>query len=176
MTVCRDLLAASWSVLPAGLQRIHAAGEARGRAQVRGAESAALRLLSWALGFPAAAADVPVSLRIEPRSSYELWRRSFGGHRFTTRVAVRDGLFAERFRGVEICLAIGGSPGGIEFQQRSAALAVGPLRCPLPAFLAPRVEARDEPGADPGSVRFWVRISLFGGRLVEYSGSLGEGP
>jgi hypothetical protein len=174
MTACQELLAADWGSLPPALRQIHATGEARGRADVRGGEKGWPRLLASVLGFPGDAADVPVALRIEPRRDHEVWRRSFGEHRFSTRVAARRGLFAERFRGVELRFEISGSAEGIAYRQRSAALVAGPLRCPLPGFLAPRVEAFDVPGAQSGSVDFSVRVLLFGRRLVEYSGRLGD--
>ncbi len=174
MTAFQELLAGCWDSLPPALQKIHATGEARGRADVLGGENAWLRLLAGVLGFPASAVDVPVALRIEPRRGHEIWRRSFGDQGFTTRVAARRGLFAERFRGVELTFEVAGSPAGIEYRQRSAALAAGPLRCPLPGFLAPQVVAHDTPGAQPGSVDFSVRVLLFGRRLVEYSGRLGD--
>jgi hypothetical protein len=173
MTACRELLAASWDSLPAGLCRIHADGRARGRASVEGGENAWMRALARMLGFPGQAHDVPVSLDVEPRGGWELWRRRFGDQGLTTRVRVRDGLFAERFRGVEVCFALAGTPRGLEFRQRAAWVALGPLRVPLPGALAPRIEAVDKPGATPDSVDFSVRILLFGRRLVAYGGTLG---
>ncbi len=178
MTVCRLATGAEWSRLPESIQRLHDGLEAAGEGRVFAGDTALLRALGRLLGFPRPADKVPITLRIEPRPGGEIWHRRFGDSHLETRVALRGGLFAERFRGVELCFALAASPRGLVFEQRRAAFVLGPLRLALPPALAPRIEALDEPGPLPSSVRFSVQLSLWGRRLVGYAGvvSLGDPP
>jgi hypothetical protein len=176
MTVCRHVVGAQWDRLPEAIRRLHGGFDAAGEGRVFAADTVLLRALARLLGFPRPAEAVSISLHVAPRRDGEAWRRRFGSTTVETRVALRDGLFAERFRGVEVRFALAASPQGLVFEQRRAALALGPLRLPLPPALAPRIEAFDEPGPLPSSVRFTVQIRLRGRRLVGYAGvvSLGD--
>jgi hypothetical protein len=161
--------------LPAAIRAIHDGRTAVGEGAVVGGETAFHRLLGAILGFPRPAERIGISLRVERASRGERWRRRFGTERLDTRVDVRGGLFAERFRGVELRFALRATPQGLIFDQRRAALTCGPLRLPLPAELAPRIAAHDEPGPSAGSVRFSVVLSLWGRRLVGYAGLVTPG-
>jgi hypothetical protein len=161
--------------LPAAIRAIHDGAEAVGEGEVVGGETAWLRVLGRILGFPRPAARVAISLRVDQDARGESWRRRFGVQRLDTRVDVRCGLFAERFRGVELRFSLRATSQGLVFDQRRAALACGPLRLPLPAALAPRIAAHDEPGPSEGSVRFSVVLSLWERRLVGYAGVVTPG-
>ena len=174
-SAAQSVAGADWAALPASIRAIHDGAEAVGEGEVVGGETALLRALGRILGFPRPAERVAISLRVEQDFRGELWRRRFGAQRLDTRVDVRGGLFAERFRGVELRFALRATPLGLVFEQRRAALACGPLRLPLPAALAPKIAAHDEPGPSDGSVRFSVVLSLWGLRLVGYAGLVTPG-
>jgi hypothetical protein len=174
-SVAQSVAGADWAALPAAIRAIHDGLTAVGAGAVVGGETALLRILGASLGLPRPAERIAISLRVEQDSRGELWRRRFGAQRLDTRVDVRGGLFAERFRGVELRFALRATPQGLVFEQRRAALAWGPLRLPLPAALAPRIAAHDAPGPSAGSVRFSVVLSLWGRRLVGYAGLVTPG-
>jgi hypothetical protein len=162
-------------VLPAAIRAIHAGVGAVGEGTVVGGGAPFLRVLGALRGFTRPGENTALYQRVEEESRGELWRRRFGGQLLVTRVEVRGGLFAERFRGVEVRFALSATPQRLTFEQRRASLACGPLRLPLPAILAPRITAHDEPGPSAGSVRFSVVLSLWGRRLVGYAGWVAPG-
>jgi uncharacterized protein DUF4166 len=81
-------------------------------------------------------------------------------------------MFAERCRGVELRFELQSDRAGLRYVQRGAALALGPLRLPLPAAIAPRVDAHDEAGKEPFSIDFTVELRLRRRRLVGYAGTV----
>lgn len=140
--------------------------------EVFAGETPFLRILARLLRFPRPAPAARVSLRVAGTSRGEIWRRQFDGRALVTRVALRHGRFAERCRGVELRFDLQGDSSGLRYVQRGAALAIGPLRLPLPAVLAPRVDAHDEPGEGPLAIRFSVDLRLWGRRVVGYAGTV----
>jgi hypothetical protein len=174
-SAAQSVAGADWTALPAAIRAIHDGAEAVGEGEVVGGETAWLRGLGRLLGFPRPAEQVAISLRVEQGAGGELWRRRFGAQRLDTRVEARGGLFAERFRGIELRFALRATALGLVFEQRRAALVCGPLRLPLPAALAPRIAAHDEPEPSRGGVRFSVVLFLWGRRLVGYAGLVTPG-
>jgi hypothetical protein len=62
------------------------------------------------------------------------------------------------------------SDGSLLYVQHAAAFVFGPVRLPIPASWAPRVEAREDP-AGPTRVKTHVRVTLPGvGPLITYDG------
>jgi len=170
MSAAESVVGAAWTTLPAAIRSIHQGSEAVGEGSVLGPETVFLRGLGWLLRLPPAAERVRISLQVEPRPSGEVWRRRFGAYRLDTCVGLRGGLFAERFRGIELRFGLAADGDSLRFMQHDAALVLGPLRIPLPAALGPRIAAHDEPGATPDRVTFAVELSLWGRRLVRYAG------
>ncbi len=80
---------------------------------------------------------------------------------------------AERMHWLEILLRVSIAGREILFEQVAAALAIGPLRLPLPRRLAPRVTARTWLGAAGDAIG--VRVSMTGpgtSLWIEYEGSI----
>jgi hypothetical protein len=175
MPLYREVLGPAWDGLGAALRRLHAGDRpvlGVGSGRIEAGETRALRLLGRLLGFPAAADSAAIRLEILPEAGGERWRRRFGAVPVESWEERAGDLLAERFRGVELRFRLRAEGAGMVFEQTAAALRLGPLRLPLPARLAPRVEARDDPGPGPAEVRFAVAISLFGRRLLRYAGAV----
>lgn len=173
MTVCEAALGPdAWNRLPESIRRLHRGENAVGNGRVLGGETPFMRFLARLLGFPRPAESARISLRVEPEGRGEIWRRRFDGRGLATRVHLRRGLFCESCRGVELSFALRAAAEGLRYEQRAAALAAGPFRLPLPAALAPRIEAHDEPGPVPSTVDFTVELTLWGRRLVGYAGTV----
>ena len=103
----------------------------------------------------------------------ERWRRTFDGRRLDTRAyRAGDCDLAERIGIVEFRFRLEESDGGLAFHQREAALMCGPIRLRLPARLAPRVEAREDPaGARRILVRVRVALPAIG-PILDYAGTV----
>ena len=175
MPLYRELIGPAWDGLGEALRRLHASDgpvRAAGQSVVEVGETRALRLLRQLLGFPAAADSAEIRLEILPEAGGERWRRRFGEVRVESWEERAGDLLAERFRGVELRFRLRVEGAGLRFEQTVTALRLGPLRLPLPARLAPRVEARDDPGHGPAEIRFAVRITLAGRRLLRYAGAV----
>ena len=100
-----------------------------------------------------------------------MWIRHIGGDRLVSR-QFRAGadLLAERIRIIEFRFQLDPSALGLVYHQRAAALAMGPLRVPLPARLAPAIEATEE-AVDRARMRVTVRVTLpLIGLLIAYGG------
>jgi hypothetical protein len=141
-----------------------------GRASVGGAASPLGRLLARLIGFPPAAADVPVSVEMRVDRDGERWARNFGGRTFKSRLAPgkRTGRATERFGALTFDLTLAAGPAGLDLTIVGGRC--GPL--PLPRFLLPRSAATERVDGD-GRFCFDVPISLPGvGPLVHYRGWL----
>jgi hypothetical protein len=173
MSVCEAALGReAWERLPESIRCLHRGARVSGEGQVSGAETVFLRILARLLGLPRPARAARISLRVAGTSRGEIWRRRFDGRALVTRVALRQGVFSERCRGVELRFELRSDSAGLRYVQRGAALALGPFRLPLPAAIAPRVDAHDEAGREPFSVDFTVDLRLWGRRLVGYAGTV----
>ncbi len=84
----------------------------------------------------------------------------------------RDCLLGEQVGIVELHFQLEAADGALVYRQVSAKLRLGPLALPLPGFLRPRVEAREEPD---GPRRTRVSVSVTApmiGLLISYEGYL----
>ena len=170
---------AAFAALPAPLRAFHgAAGEPvwRGRAEITTGATLMARLLRRIISLPEAGSDVPLSVsveRIEGSSGQaESWTRNFGGARFTSRLHADAGMLHERFGPITFRLGLSACDGGITLPVVSARC----LGIPLPAFLLPRSQAREDVD-EQGRFRFDVKLTLPGfGLLTHYRGWLVPAP
>lgn len=113
-----------------------------------------------------------MKLAVNPTRDGEEWHRDFGGHKLrTTQRCDQEGRMVERFIGVEIAFRVVEQEGGLLYLQVRAALAAGPVRIPLPRWLAPVVAARERPVADGVQVAVSVTLPWLG-LLIAYEGKL----
>jgi len=173
----RRLLGDSFASLPAPLQAMHSVGSgltAEGVASVERGRGFLARIVAAVFGFPSAGQNVPVSLRFEPRSGAELWRRNFAGRSFSSVQSAgrgrSDKLLRERFGPFTFDLALVVDEGRLDLVVRGWSL----IGIPLPKALAPRGEAYEF--AEDGKFHFQVEIGLPGiGLIVRYRGWLVPG-
>lgn len=142
-----------------------------GRASIEGADNAVGRLVARIIGFPPAVADVPVTVEMRQDGEAEIWSRTFGSHRFQSRLGEsRPGnrRVIEQFGPIRIVLTLTGGADGITM--RTGRAYVGPLR--LPGWLTPRSCAIESTDSE-GRFTFDVPIAIpLVGRLVRYRGWL----
>jgi saccharopine dehydrogenase-like NADP-dependent oxidoreductase len=170
----RRALGPSFDRMPAPIQQGHEVADQlllAGRASVDGANTVGGRLLAWLMGFPRAAADVPVSVAMRAAGDGEIWVRDFGGTRFQSRLSPckdKPGFIKERFGLITFKLALSAGDHGLDLAIVSGRIGF----IPLPSFLIPRSSATER--VDPeGRYCFDVPISLPGvGLLVHYRGWL----
>ncbi len=110
-------------------------------------------------------------LIITPFDRGEMWMRRFGDKAFVTMQAERGGgILSERLGMVELRLRLEASNGALLYRSIGAAMRVGRLSVSLPAFLSPRVEAREAiNGRGRTSVSVAVTLPI-AGLLFSYQG------
>jgi len=163
----------SWATLSAPVRSLHETDSpvrAYGDLRIDGGGQVA-RFAARLLRLPGPGAAVRTFLTIVGGEGFEHWRRVFGECRVATRqyeAGPRE--LAERFGILEIRFRLDARDGSLHYIQRRARFRAGPVRVRIPAALAPRVEAREDP-AGPDRIRIAVDIALPGiGRLIAYSG------
>lgn len=171
------LLGSSWHELAVVVRRHHLSNgilEAAGTFDICIGESWCCRLLAWLSQLPRAGKGVPTRLVITGANGSECWDRSFGSHHMTTwQEAGADGYLIERFGRTELRFALSVHNGGLSYHQVGAGICLGPVRIPLPNWLAPEVRAREEPDEQPQRTRVVVEVMLpLIGKLIRYSGIL----
>jgi hypothetical protein len=159
-----------FTLLPPAVRALHQVNgdlAASGMAEVIRGKGLLARLLCRVTGFPAAAAQVPVSVWMREEDGVETWRRDFGGAAFSSRLAERGGLLTERFGPIRFGFVLRREADGLTMHFSRWWL--GPL--PMPRFLMPRGTAR-EYEAD-GRFHFDVPIALpLIGPVIHYRGWL----
>ena len=167
----------AWANLSEPVQRLHAGAlQATGKFTVRHGERGPARLLIKLLRLPAAGVDIPVKLLVTTQSSGERWERTFGGGTpfVTEQRAGESGLMIERIGRAEIRYRLEIAGGALFYRQTGTKLCLGPLRLPLPRWLAPRIAAR-ESAIDEKSTHISVEVTLpVIGRLISYKGFIKE--
>lgn len=121
--------------------------------------------------FPAANDDVAVTVDFTADGGQEIWRRNFGGSRFTSRQRAGTGayerLLVERFGPFEFALALVIENGRLNLALRGWRL----LGVPLPRRWAPTGTAYES--VENGQFHFFVEIvHPLCGLIVRYQGSL----
>lgn len=169
------LLGESWEALAAPLQAFHRSDERTawsGTACVTRGRSPEARLLAATMPFPSAGDDHPLTLVIEPGPAGQVWRREFAGRAFRSHQHARaDRLLAERMRFVELLFRLAAVDGALVYEHRATRLCLGPVRLPLPGWLAPRIEAREwlSDGDDRLRARVVARTAR-GAEILSYTG------
>ena len=158
--------------LPPSLRAFHANTGAtvwQGRAAIETGRGIAARVMARLFGFPAAGADMPVTVTVDRRGREEIWTRNFAGRCFTSHLTLRRGqCIAERFGAISVLLEplVSGT---------DLRLPVSGWEClglSMPRFLAPNSQAREFEDAE-GRFRFDVRITLpLVGLITHYRGWL----
>lgn len=168
------LMGSAWAGLDEEIRQEHK-GDARlcrrGLFRVQHGTSRIARFLITVLRLPSEASEVRVELVVTPLKHGEMWMRRFGDKSFVTIQAERaGGVLSERLGMVELRLRLEASNGALLYRSIGAAMCVGRLSVSLPAFLAPRVEAREAiNGIDRTSVSVAVTLPI-AGLLFSYQG------
>ncbi|MDR7060758.1 MULTISPECIES: DUF4166 domain-containing protein [unclassified Sphingopyxis] len=170
----RQLLGTAFDTLPPTLRLLHGSKAERrwqGHAEVRRGTGLLARIAAAIVGFPKAAARVPVTVAFTPEKGGERWVREFGGERFASLqsrgTGRNDYLLVERFGPLSFAMALVVEKNRLHLvPRRWSAFGV-----PMPRWLMPRGPSF-ETEAD-GSFRFDVEIAApLIGLIVAYRGSL----
>jgi Domain of unknown function (DUF4166) len=169
------LVGAQWAHLGEPVQRLHAGtSELRGAGKftIRHGERAWSRLLARLLRFPRAGNDVPVKLVVTPTGGGERWHRTFGpSSLISEQNADSRGLMVERMGPTDVSYHLEVAGGALYYRQAGTALRLGPIRLPLPRWLAPHIVARESAMADEKSTQVSVKVTLpLIGLLISYKG------
>jgi hypothetical protein len=171
------LLGPAWHELDPSIKQAHAdvpVLHAEGTLQVSRAPGRVARWLLDLVGVPPAAADAHVRLTVCQRGPTEHWQRVIGGRALTTVQAEAPGrLLAERIGVLEFRFRLAVKRGDLLYRQERAAICLGPMRLPLPDWLAPQIAAREGPAGEPDLTRIEVRVTSAGGALFfSYRGTV----
>jgi len=173
MDAVAQVALANGLTLPPAVAALHGVeGEATftGRCDVTRGPSRLARLALWLGGFPQAARDVPVTLRVRVGSDGSAWQRDFGGHvtRSRLRVSGDGSAIEERFGPIRLRMHLRLADGRLHYD-------IGRIYVfglPMPRWLTPRSET-SEYQTDTGDFGFDVSASLpLAGLLIHYRGWL----
>lgn len=132
------------------------------------------RIVRSALRLPIPADGHATTLRITSEARTERWTRTFGCRTLVTiQRALSDGGLGERIGPLELRFRLHTAAGALSYVQVGAVLILGRLSIPLPRWIAPRVEAREERRAGGECAHVHVRICApMIGLLMSYEGCL----
>jgi hypothetical protein len=172
------LLGTAWDSLSPELQDMHTVSggtAAEGSASVERGGGLLARLAAALVGFPAAAAEIPVRVRFEASNGRETWTRMFGDDCFSSRqFAGRGrsaGLLCERFGLLTFAMALVLEGARLKLILRRWSL----WGMPLPMWLCPRSKSYET--SEDGRFHFHVEIShALTGLIVRYHGWLAPVP
>jgi hypothetical protein len=166
-------LGAVWPTVDERLRRFHRAPRGEGVCRLEWGRG--MGWLARGLRLPAPGESLPVRLTVRRGAGLEVWERRFGGDTLRSTQRAAGGLIAERYGAAEVLLRPAARDGALFLEATGAALCLGRARLPLPRWVGPGIEARDEPAADAETIHFAVRITLFGRDLLRYEGDLRVG-
>ncbi len=177
MGLYQRVLGAAWEDLDVTVRRFHGEGKtirAAGVFQVRHGKNWLARCAVWLAGLPAAGEAVAVQLAIIPQGDGEKWNRTFDNRPMTSlQVRRTNGLLAEAMGPMEIRFRLEVVDGALVYHPAGAALRLGPLRIPVPRWLAPSVSAWEKPTGDPECIDVLIQVtSALLGSLVTYGGTV----
>lgn len=168
------VLGSAWHALPAEIREmhdLHSGLTARGTAAVERGTGFLARVVAGAIGFPASAAEIPVTVRFAAVDGVETWTRTFGEQAFSSAQFAGQGrdahLLCERFGWLMFAMALVVDGGRLKLVPRRWNV----LGVPLPPWLCPRVDAYES--VEAGRFRFHVEIRHpLTGLIVRYRGAL----
>jgi Domain of unknown function (DUF4166) len=170
-----ELLGSAWNQLHESLQQVHrglAPVRASGYLRICHGEGQVARHLVALFGMPPAGEAVPTLLTVMPCGQGEKWLRTFGGRPMvTTQWPGPPGILIERMGFAELRFQLSVLEGGLIYQPTAVVVSCAPLAIPLPAWLAPRVAAREMPvdGRNRTHISVHVAHPLVG-MLISYEG------
>lgn len=166
----QQALGKQWSELPQVVQAIHSPGTIHGRFTIRRGESWRSRILATICRFPKPGVDVELRMSIERQGDRLIWRRRFGDRVLQTWQDQRDGIIRDG-RG-PFYLAFRPIPveRGLDHQQVSAGLKVGPFCLPFPGWLQPRMSGRIRATDSIAEVHVEIHAPLCG-LVLSYQGT-----
>lgn len=169
------LLGPAWFDLDPVIRRMHLPGRVViSTFEIRHGNGLAARLVRSALRLPTPDDARDTRLVITRDARTERWTRTFGRRSLVTiQRALADGSLAERIGPLELRFRLHVVGGALSYVQAGAALTVGRWGLPLPRWIAPRVEAREEreDGGDRAHVRVRMSAPMIG-FLMSYEGCL----
>jgi hypothetical protein len=170
------LMGTAWAEVPEAVRQVHLDGRLMcgiGSFRIRHGTNQLARFLLSILRLPPAAEAVATKLVITPLGCGERWMRRFGDKELVTTQAERTGgVLVERVSIVELWFQLQVSDRALIYRQLGAALRLGPLSVPLPQWLWPRVEAREETDV-LNRVRVSVIVTVpLAGVLISYDGHI----
>jgi hypothetical protein len=168
------LLGSAWHELPAEVREMHdlnSALTARGSAAVERGAGFLARLVARAIGFPASADEIPVTVRFTAVDGRETWTRSFGEQTFSSAQFAGQGrdahLLCERFGWLTFAMALVVEGDRLALVPRRWSV----LGIPLPMWLCPHADAYES--VEGGRFSFHVEIRHpLTGLIVRYRGAL----
>lgn len=173
--IFQQVLGAGFNDLPEPVRRSHETADRsrwQGRCSVERGRGLWPGLLSALFRFPAAGADVPVSVvkTVTPRG--ETWERRFGRRGFRSHLSAGPAGMEERFGPFSFRLGLQVRDGALHYPV--VAGRIGPLS--LPRWLLPAAQAREY--VCGGVFRFDVAIlaPVTGALMVRYRGALTAAP
>jgi hypothetical protein len=109
---------------------------------------------------------------VTPTERGERWHRTFGASPIISEQSAGvDGLMIERMGMTEVRYRLEVAGGALYYRQAGTALRLGPIRLPLPRWLAPQIAARESAMPDEKSTHISVKVTLpLVGLLVSYKG------
>lgn len=162
--------------LPAAIQDLHSVAFARkwrGKACITRGRGFLSQLAGWIAGFPPAAEDVDVVVKMLRMDKGETWMRSFGRHRFRSYLSVdstSNERVVERFGLMRFEIGLTLRDSQLFYPVRRATI----FGVPLPRFLTPKSESFEAVDSQ-GRATFDVRVVLpIGGLVAHYKGWLVE--
>ena len=160
-----------WEQLADAIRLAHMPSvERRGRFCIRHGRNALSQFFARLFRLPRPAEDIETSLLIVADADRESWQRSFAGKPFSTVQWADGGSIIEKWGCIEICFKPSVKDGCLHYEQRGAAFRAGPVRVPLPRWLAPRIAAVESPvSADSIQVSVAVTCPVIG-LLIAYDG------
>ena len=172
--IFRRVLGSAWDDLPEQILALHDVSGIRvfeGRARVTRGSSILARLLGRVIGFPPAADDVPLRVRMNADGERERWTRDFDGHKFSSVMSVgkkrASGLICERFGPAQFAIALVLENGGLKYVPRRWTL----LGIPMPLYLAPQGKMLEYVEDDIFHFHVELKLPIIG-NIVTYQGWL----
>ena len=172
-----QVLGSRWNELAESVRQLHGQGSivrATGTFRVRPGSNGLLRWLARLVRLPAAGEAVDLQLIITPLPRGEEWRRTFAGCPLvSTQWQQSESLLAERIGPLEVHFRLEVVSGALHYQTQRVAVRLGPLRVPLPSWLAPHVTAWERPLGDRDRTGVAVETRLpWLGLLIAYEGTV----